>query len=279
MKTSTIEAPGAAGANAGGGPPRGRTAWLVGGAVMTTAAVVIAGAVGYGVLAAPATQHETQSQTYTRPISAIDVEMDGGDVTLNGRVGSAGSADTVRVQRDLAWAHDRPSISESWGNGTLRIVGRCFGQKRCSIGYTVDLSAGVAVTVHTEGGTAQTQGMTGDESITEAGGDIRVTDAAGPLMLHADGGSVTGSNLTGTRATITTGGGDVNLAYAVEPAAVAATTQGGGIDIMVPRSDSGYRVDAQANGGTSTIDVLDDPTSARTLELRSDGGDIRVRYP
>ena len=110
-------------------------------------------------------------------------------------------------------------------------------------------------------------------------GDIRVTGASGALVLHSDGGTVTGTNLTGTRTSVTTEGGGVTLAYAVEPAAIAATTQGGGIDIVVPHSEGGYRIDAQADGGTSTIDVLDDPTSTRTLELRSDGGDVRVRYP
>jgi hypothetical protein len=57
---------------------------------------------------------------------------------------------------------------------------------------------------------------------------------------------------------------------------VRASSSGGKVEVLLPRVDGGYRVDASSSGGDQVVEVPTDPASARRVTVYSSGGDARV---
>jgi hypothetical protein len=72
-------------------------------------------------------------------------------------------------------------------------------------------------------------------------------------------------------------GGDADISFQSVPVLVRGRLSGGDLTISVPEGTP-MRVDADSSGGTERVDVATDPTSTRSIDARSSGGDIVVRY-
>jgi hypothetical protein len=98
----------------------------------------------------------------------------------------------------------------------------------------------------------------------------------GPIDLNSSGGSVLGTGLRGGEAHAESSGGSVRLVFDVPPDLVQASSSGGKVEVLLPRVDGGYRVDASSSGGSQVVEVPTDPASARRITVHSSGGSARV---
>jgi hypothetical protein len=92
---------------------------------------------------------------------------------------------------------------------------------------------------------------------------------------------VAGSLLNCAQTSVTSGGGNVALGFASAPAQVAVNSGGGDIEVAVPPAGSdaaGYRIQAAASGGATSIGVIQDPNGRHVITLSADGGVIQIRY-
>ena len=55
-----------------------------------------------------------------------------------------------------------------------------------------------------------------------------------------------------------------------------ASSSGGEVEVLLPRVDGGYRVDASSSGGDQVVEVPTDPASTRRVTVHSSGGDATV---
>jgi DUF4097 and DUF4098 domain-containing protein YvlB len=94
--------------------------------------------------------------------------------------------------------------------------------------------------------------------------------------LRTDTGDIRASDLAATGVTATTDTGDVVLHLAQAADRVVATTDTGDVSITVPRGDR-YRVTSAVDTGEADVAVVNDPDAVRTIDARTDTGDIRVR--
>jgi hypothetical protein len=227
----------------------------------------------------------TEDQTYRHPIDRLVLDLDLGTVTLIGSTDPG--PDTVQVSRVLEFSQrQRPSPSETWQGNALHIASpRCVQDTgKCAADYTIRLPAGTPVDASTGGGDISTRGITADQRLQTGGGAVRVAGSGATLDIDSRGGDVTGTRLAATDAVIGTSGGSINLDYLTVPSTLDATSQGGDVDVAVPRAGSGtdsYRVDT--GGGDlhrdqAAVEVAQDPAGRHVLFIRADGGTATVHY-
>jgi DUF4097 and DUF4098 domain-containing protein YvlB len=202
-----------------------------------------------------ANQTEQQSQTYHHTISAIEFNVDSGDLRL-----STSDASDISVTRRLGWTHTRPSITEEWQGDTLRISTTCQ-ESACYTDYTVTLPSNVRIKADT------------------SAGDIRVMGASGAVTLHSGAGDISATSLGSPDVDATTNAGDITVRLTVVPATVSARSAAGDVEVSVPDAGpEGYRVQASTGAGDNRVAVTANAASTHTVVATSNAGDITVRY-
>jgi len=247
--------------------------WLTAGLLVT-----VAGMVGVGITACKAvdttTSTEQQSQTYQKQINRIEFELDAGNITL-----SPGDSSSVHVARTLHWRTTKPTIKEDFSGQTMRVTLTCPQQDGCSVDFTIELPAAVAVQVHTQAGDVKITDITGALDVTNASGDISVNNAVGAVRITGDSGQVNGAGLHSPTFTAQTNSGDIKVAFSDAPQTVDAKTQSGDVSVTVPRSSDNYRAQADTNSGRRTVSVDVNSSSSRSVTAKTDAGDVTIKYP
>ncbi len=146
----------------------------------------------------------------------------------------------------------------------------------CYLNATVSVPRGTPTSVYTGGGNATAIGTTGDVTLTSDGGSVSAERASGDLTLVTDGGDITATEITATRVTASTGGGDITVVFTSVPTNVEVNTDGGNITIVVPRGSTHYRLTERTDGGTTSGSVPTDSSSANVITATSGGGNISV---
>jgi hypothetical protein len=203
--------------------------------------------------------------------------------------------DQIEVRVRLRYGLQAPRLEQEPGPDGIRLSAACpwYGFL-CSADYEVRVptrmdvwakSSGGSITIRAVGGRVEASSSGGSVRVEEvrgavlarsSGGDVRVADADGVVDLDSSGGEVTGERLRGAEATAESSGGDVRLDFAAAPRDVRARSSGGEVEVLLPRVDGGYRVDADTSGGERRVDVPTDPASSRSVRAQSSGGDVTV---
>ena len=248
-----------------------RSWWAIG--IVVTVLVLAAGLFfGYRWLAGSGTPStETTSATYPQPITALDLRVQSGTVTL-----TAGADGQTTVQSTLTWDNDKPTVSQQWTGTTLSVIASCPGSGRCEADLTIAVPAGTTITTKTETGDASLTGLTGAVSASTNTGEIRLTQLGGAVIARTEVGSITGTDLASTDADVSTETGDVTLGFSVDPQTASATVATGDVTVTVPRSSTAYHVTATTDTGDRRVAVTQDETSTRTILARTDTGDVTV---
>jgi hypothetical protein len=230
------------------------SAW---GLLVAVSAFVVLGAIS-AVLASWALSSERRIGTYEvrGAINGVRLDLDAADARIVGADDDA----PVRVRRTDSYAFGREPLTERQTvGGVLRIRVRCpetlLGT--CSSAYRVAVPANVPVTVRTSTGDVRFSGYRGSASIDTDEGDIDVTAYCGFLL----------------RARARTG--DVQATAACAPDRLELRSQEGSIDALVPAGR--YQIDADSDGGTSSIEGLENAVDAPfRIQALSGSGDVRV---
>ena len=153
-----------------------------------------------------------------------------------------GDQPDVTVEMTVHSGLRSPSHSETVQNGRLRVQSDCnFTFTDCSVDYVIKVPAGVAVTAHADGGNIDLASMRGDV-------DVSIN------------------------------GGDVHLGFASAPGHVKVGANGGRIVVAVPDDGQGYRVNTNAHGGSTRVDIRTDPASNHVIDAKVNGGSVIVQY-
>jgi hypothetical protein len=241
----------------------------------STLAVAGCGAVGGAKL----TFHDTEKAKVT----GIVLDGHSGDVVV-----TTGTSPETSITRIIRNSTD-PQMSYRLEGSELHLSDRCGGN--CSVSYEIQAPAGVTVTGRLSSGDVQLTG-TGATDLTLTSGDVRITDATGPVKLQASSGDVTvngaakGLTVQATsgdiRATGITGGpvdarvdsGDVTLGLTTVQSVTAEASSG---DVHVDVPTGRYRLTTgKASGDISVTGVTNDPAATAAIDLRVGSGDIVV---
>jgi hypothetical protein len=212
---------------------------------------------------------------YRIPAAAgrVAVSLNGGDVSLHQVSGGQGTLKGTGV-----YSLVRPRVTEQYTGGVASFGYRCripFGD--CGLNATVDVPAGMATSISTDGGNVTADGTTGTVSLTTGGGDVTAEGVAGDLTLHTDGGNIEATSVTAAQVSAVTGGGDVTIVFTKAPGNVRVSSDGGDLTIVLPRGTTAYDVTAHTDGGNSNVTVPTNSASPDIITATTGGGDVTVR--
>jgi hypothetical protein len=160
---------------------------------------------------------EVQDQAYGRPVTRLELDTGGGDVTL--LPGGPG----VIVHRHLTWSYAKPTIREVWEGGTLRVTVHCalvIVGPLCAVNYVLRVPATVR-----------------DVVVATSSGDVALRFAAAP-----------------TRVQVRTGSGDVGVSLPAGGYQVSTGSHRNRVRVRVTRdATSPYSIDIDSSSGE--IDV------------------------
>jgi Putative adhesin len=215
------------------------------------------------------------------PVSAA-IPVSGGEVTAHFGGGSVllqqGAAGQAKLTGTAHYSLVRPTFTaQRVGSGASFGYNCDLPVGNCGLDATVTVPAGTATTISTDGGNATVSGTTGDVTMSSGGGNVTADHAAGDLTLTTDGGNINGTALTAAHVTAGTGGGDVQIEFAMVPDNIHITSDGGNITIIVPRGTAQYDVNASSAGGNVTDLLSINTFSPHTITATTGGGDITLR--
>jgi Putative adhesin len=254
--------------------PRIRRIWMVV-ASLVTVPVLLFG----GVQIASALAHEERtevSEVDAEGLRSIDIDNEDGSIRVVGVEG----ADTVTVTA---------RISEGWRStghevrregDRLVVEGRCpvVLSEWCRVRYTIEVPADLAVVARGDNGSVTVTDIAADVQASSDNGRIELARVEGDVRLDSDHGSVTATDLRAGRAEGTSDNGSVRLEFVDPPDEVVATSDNGSVDVVIPRTDDLYAVDASSDNGTASFPIRTDPDAERTITAQSDNGDVTVTY-
>jgi hypothetical protein len=185
----------------------------------------------------------------SQPVRSLVVQGDSGDITVTG------GGDTVSVTEHQRYRAQQPATTHRLSaDGTLTLAYQCHD---CGVGYDIQVPAGTVV------------------KLIAATGDLRLTGLTADVQASTDTGKIQATGLAGGKAELRAQTGSVTASFTGAPRVVNASTQTGSIDITVPRG-TGYTVAAGAQTGSVKVTVPQDASAGRTIDARSETGDVAV---
>jgi hypothetical protein len=189
----------------------------------------------------------------------------------SGRVTIRGGAAKATMHRKVKYRGDKPKgITHRIENGVLKLRG-CGSH--CSVGYTIDLPAGLPVTGKTSSGSINLSHV-GAVNVSTDSGAIRLEDVNGPVKARTSDGEIEGRGLKGGGIDAKTSNGQIRLTPSV-PQDVHAKTSDGDITVTVPGGT--YRVTTHTGDGDRKIGVPNVPSGRYRLDLSTGNGDITAK--
>jgi hypothetical protein len=182
-------------------------------------------------------------------------------VVINGGSGSidvtGSSRSTVSVSQQASYSGKPPVAAHVLRGTTLTLSYTCPTELACGVSYTVQVPAGVAVTVAT------------------GAGAVTLTSLAGTVAARASAGLITAVDMRSAVASFKSNAGGVVATFTAVPRSLTATTNVGPITLTVPGSAE-YRLSTHTLVGTSTVTVRRSSGSANSISASSDLGSISV---
>jgi hypothetical protein len=221
--------------------------------------------------------HDERVETESFPAAGITrLEIDGssGSVDIE-----ASDRDTIEVRAEISDGLRRTGESREVVGDALRLRTSCpnFGSDFCWVDYHVRVPRHLALIIDGDNGSINITGSDAPIAVDGDNGSIRLADVSGPLQLATDNGRVEATQLRSQTVTVDADNGRVHLEFAVAPTTVVATSNNGGVEVVVPNDGAAYRVDVQTDNGSEDVAVPTDPTSARSITLRTDNGSVTAR--
>jgi Putative adhesin len=212
---------------------------------------------------------------------------------------------TVTVPKDVA-------VTAQSDDGPLTVSGVAAANLDSGGGPARVSDVSGQLTVSTEDGPLIVSGVA-DANLDSGGGPVQVRDVRGPLTVNTENGNLVVTGLTGpldadtgggallardvaaVTATVSTeggnadiaftngpqlvsvdsGGGTARVAFAGAPQSVSITAEGGDALLTVPGGP--YAVTAQSEGGPQYVDISANPTAHRSITVDSGGGLLSIQ--
>jgi DUF4097 and DUF4098 domain-containing protein YvlB len=248
---------------------RGRWIWTVTGlatvallAVPVIGLITRAGNGGEGdfVSASPVM---TSTVTVTQPVTSLRVESYGAPIQI-----TAGPVHDVTVTEAISYPGkgQAPTVTASVSDRQLTLAAPACADSDCSVGFTVTVPAGVAVTAESDDGGIAVSGVAG-ASLDSGGGPVQATHIDGPLTVSSEDGQITVSDVSAPGGVnLDSGGGPVQATHIDGPLTVGS--EDGGItvsDVTAPG------VNLDSGGGPIQVGRMHSP-----LTLASEDGNVTV---
>jgi DUF4097 and DUF4098 domain-containing protein YvlB len=210
-----------------------------------------------------ATPLMTRTVTVTQPVSSLRVESYGAPIRI-----TAGPVHDVAVTEAISFPGPGqvPTVTAAVSDRELTLAAPACANSDCSVGFTVTVPVGVAVTAESDNGGIAVTGVAG-ANLDSGGGPVQASHIDGPLSVSSEDGGITVSDVSASGGVnLDSGGGPVQASHIDGPLTIS--TEDGGItvsDVTAPG------VNLDSGGGPIQVGRVDGP-----LTLNSEDGGVSV---
>jgi Toastrack DUF4097 len=211
--------------------------------------------------------------TVSDRVSRIVVDGDG-DVDLSAVAGR----ENVSLQWKSHYFIDSPEITWRLEGETLTVRNDCGAAgwlTNCVTDFTIEVPAGLPVTLDTSSGDVAVEGPTGRLSLHTDSGDVTARGSSASTDAASDSGNVSIAS-SSSEVSASSDSGDVDVTISGEPPdRVEATTDSGDVDVTVPYA--AYSVETETDSGDEQVDgIVQDDRASRMIIASTDSGDVTV---
>jgi hypothetical protein len=204
---------------------RGRWIWTLTGLATTgllawpvLVLILNAGNSGQGefVTAAPVA---TRTITVTQPVTSLSVDSYGAPIQI-----TAGRVHSITVHEAISYSGpgQASAVTDTVSHGRLTLAAPVCADTGCSVGFTVTVPPGVAVTADSENGGIAVAGVAG-ANLDSDGGNVQASHIHGPLSISSEDGGITVSDVDSPGgANLDSGGGPVQASHIDGPLTIAS---------------------------------------------------------
>jgi hypothetical protein len=208
-------------------------------------------------------------------VRAVVVRSDRGDVRL------VAGTDRVFVRESRTYVFKEPTLDEHLEHGVLTLQTHCDGVVfTCSIDLELRLPPGVKVTVDSDSGDVEAQGVAvRNPHVQSDSGDVSLdlTGRQALVWAHADSGDVDVVARRAGAVDARTDSGNVDVAAGRAPRRIVAKTDSGDVDVTVPPGE--YAVKTSTDSGDVDVDagIVRNDRAPRSIDAQTDSGDVRLQ--
>lgn len=227
-----------------------RTAWLAIGSLFAVGLLVFGTFSVVDVLA----RERTTVVTTHDGVNTVVIQSGDGRVQVRADDVAEVTA-TARISEGLR----ATGVTRSLDGDQLVLRSTCpsIGGTWCSVDWDVVVPLGTDLTLRSDDDRAEATGEFGTVDLRSEHDGVTFDGIARSVVAQSEHGNVT-----------------VRLADA--PDSVRAVSEHGNVNVVVPDIDDGYRVEVSSDQGRTEIGVRSDPNAVRTIEARSDHGNVTV---
>jgi hypothetical protein len=250
-------------------PTRGRWVWTLTGLAtvgfLAWPVVVLISSAGNGGQGEFVTATPTMTRTVivTQPVTSLSVDSYGAPIQV-----TAGPVHQVTVREAISYVGpgQAPTVTAAVSDRRLTLDAAACATAGCSVGFTVTVPPGVAVTAESEDGGIAVAGVAG-ANLDSDGGPVQASHIDGPLSVTSADGGITVTDVSAPSGTnLDSGGGPVQASHSDGPLTISS--EDGGItvaDVTAPG------VNLDSGGGPVQVSRIDGP-----LTLNSEDGGVTV---
>jgi hypothetical protein len=204
--------------------------------------------------------------------SQVTVSVNAGDLTLtpspDGQVHLSGVARYGLV---------RPTVAITTTGAGVSISADCswFLVDQCSVDLAVAVPSGIAVDASTDSGDITASNL-GNLTLAADSGGVQVNGGSGILHLTTDSGDITALATSADTVDASADSGEVTLSFAQAASSVTVQDDSGNVVLTLPVDGPTYAVDAHSDSGNVSIGVPTDPSSAHSVSISVDSGNVSV---
>jgi hypothetical protein len=230
---------------------------------------------------------QTRSVTVTQPVTSLNVQ-DYGMIQV-----TAAAVSHVEVTEMIAFYGRPPAVTQSVSGGVLTLADPACTLS-CSVSFAVRVPPGVTVTatggamfisgtaganLDSDGAPVSATDIHGPLTVSTHGGPLQINGLTGPLRADTDGGSAVATGLTSATASVSTGSGLAQIAFAAAPESVTVSTVRGPVSLAVPGGP--YALTANSDGAPQIIGIATSSAAGRSITVSTGGGQLTIssRYP
>ena len=212
-----------------------------------------------------ATPTMTRTVIVTRPVTSLRVESYGAPIRI-----TAGPVHQVTVTEAISYAGpgQAPTVTAAVSDRRLTLEAPACATSGCSVGFTVTVPSGVAVTAESDDGGITVAGVAG-ANLDSAGGPVQASDIRGPLSISSDDGGITVTDVSApSGVNLDSGGGPIQVGRVVGPLTLAS--EDGGVTVNGLTGD----LSADTGGGQFSGDGV----AAERVSVATEDGSAVVGF-
>ena len=205
----------------------------------------------------------TRTVIVTQPVTSLSVDSYGAPIQV-----TAGPVRQVTVTEAISYFGPRqaPTVTAAVSDRRLTLDAAACASTGCTVGFTVTVPSGVAVTAESDNGGIAVAGVAG-ANLDSDGGPVQASHIDGPLSVTSGDGGITVTDVSAPSGTnLDSGGGPVQATDINGPLTVSS--EDGGItvaDVTAPG------VNLDSGGGPIQVSRVDGP-----LTVNSEDGGVTV---